>query len=113
MPVAIGWMNGVVPVAGLMALAVLLPILFGRWIGLGQMRLMVVMLGVALVIWAIGAGVLAALTLNEGGSVAAGALAFLARSTKMALAWGPVWALVWLVRAQGIETRRGLQMRDG
>ena len=24
-----------------------------------------------------------------------------------AVAWGPVWALVWLVRAQGVEARKG------
>ena len=23
------------------------------------------------------------------------------------IAWGPVWALVWLVRAQGVEARKG------
>ena len=24
-----------------------------------------------------------------------------------AVAWGPVWALVWLARAQGVEARKG------
>jgi hypothetical protein len=30
----------------------------------------------------------------------------------MGLLYGPVLALVWLVRAQGVERRRGLLMRE-
>ena len=37
---------------------------------------------------------------------------WLQRSTVLSLLYGPVLALIWLIRAQGVERRRGLLMRD-
>ena len=31
----------------------------------------------------------------------------MAPAAMSAFTWGPVWALVWLVRAQGVERRKG------
>jgi hypothetical protein len=110
MPKAFGLLNGLLPVAGLMALAVLGPMPLARWIGLSHRRLAASMVLVAGVVMLAGAVVLAFVTRAEDAQAASGAWDYLLRSLKMALGWGPLWALVWLVRAQGIETRRGLRM---
>lgn len=114
MPEAITFQNTFLPLGVLMALVLLLPwALVGG--SLSQARL---------------AG---AICLTALASVAAGGvwLAFegwrlqgiwpdvsrvgdlLARSTWFAMFWGPLLALVWLVRAQGIERRKGLAMGRG
>jgi hypothetical protein len=110
MPQAFGVLNGLVPVAGLMALAVLLPMPLARFIGDDQRRLALIMVASLADLAVAGALVLWLVTRAEDPLAAEAPLVFLARSVKMALAWGPVWALVWLVRAQGIERRRGLRM---
>ncbi len=110
MPAAFGFQNGVLPIAGLMALAVLLPMPFARFIGRSQGRLALIMLAAAVDVMLAGAAVLHVLTLAEDPAATTEPLVLLGRSVKMALGWGPVWALVWLVRAQGIERRNGLMM---
>lgn len=37
---------------------------------------------------------------------------FLGQSLRAGVIWGPILAVVWLIRAQGIEERRGLLMED-
>ncbi len=39
-------------------------------------------------------------------------LFFLKRSAALALLWAPLLGLVWLIRAQGVEERRGLAMSE-
>ena len=110
MPHAFGLLNGVLPVAGLMALAVVLPMLFSRWIGESQIRLALAMFATAAGIFVAGAALLAWLTITQNTTATEDPLTYLARAVKLALGWGPVWALVWLMRAQGAETRKGLKM---
>ena len=111
MPQAFGWLNGALPVAAMMALAILLPWPFARFIGNDQRRLALIMLSSLVDMALAGAVVLWLATRAEDPSAAEAPLVFLARSVKMGLAWGPIWALVWLVRAQAIERRRGLMMQ--
>ena len=61
-----------------------------------------------LVVWAVGAGLMAVLygSVNDGAT--RGVWFYVERSSLMALLWGPVLALVWLMRAQGVERRKGL-----
>jgi hypothetical protein len=37
---------------------------------------------------------------------------FLGQSLRAGVIWGPILAVVWLIRAQGVEERRGLLMED-
>ena len=104
--------NGILPLAVLVALAVVLPaILAGRT--LSQGRLAAMMAVTLLVVWGAGAGLMLRLyaQINDGAFL--GVWASLERSTLMGLLWGPVLALVWLMRAQGVERRRGLLMGRG
>jgi hypothetical protein len=64
----------------------------------------------ALVVWGAGAGIMALLYAQINDGAWPGVRAALERSGLMALLWGPVLALVWLMRAQGIERRKGLLM---
>ncbi len=111
MPQAFGLVNGVLPVAGLMAMAALLPMLFAGWIGERQGRLALVMLFTAGAVLVVGAALLAFLTISQNATATEDPLTYLARSAMMAIGWGPIWALVWLIRAQGVETRKGLKMQ--
>ena len=113
MPAAFGFENGILPIAALMALAVLLPMPFARMIGLSQGRLAAIMLASAGDLLLISAVLLWTLTRVEDATATSGLLDALARAPRLALGWGPVWALVWLLRAQGIERRRGLLMGRG
>lgn len=114
MPQAFGFANGVLPILLLVGLTILLPFGFAGWIGNSFRRLFLVMLAVLAVLLLVGAVLLAYLTLQEDPSARAVPLDLLARSARLGLAWGPVWLLVWLVRAQGAERRKGLAMgRDG
>ena len=110
LPQAFGVTNGLLPIAGLMALAVFLPWPFQRAIGDSQRVLALIMLAVLVDLTLIGAAVLWVLTLWEDPTATFAPLDILARSVKLALGWGPVWALTWVLRAQGIERRRGLYM---
>lgn len=112
-PAAFGFENGVLPILALAALAVLLPMPFRRFIGDNQARLALIMAASALDLILASAVLLAVLTLAEDPAATLEPLAFLARGVRFALVWGPVWALVWVVRAQGIEKRKGLRMGRG
>lgn len=109
-PAAFGFENGVLPILAVAALAVLLPMPFGRFIGDSQARLALIMAASLVDLILASAVLLAVLTLAEDPGATLDPLAFLERALKFALVWGPVWALVWLVRAQGIEKRKGLRM---
>ncbi len=37
---------------------------------------------------------------------------FFGQSLRAGVIWGPILAVVWLIRAQGVEERRGLLMED-
>lgn len=101
--------NGILPLAVLVALAVLLPALLAG-VTLSQRRLAAAMLVTALVVWTAGAGLMALQYWQANGGLVSGIWAYFERSALMGLLYGPVLALVWLVRAQGIERRRGLLM---
>ena len=104
--------NAFLPLTLLIMLAIGLPALLAgptrsHW------RLALVMVGTGLVVWAVGAGLMAWLYAQVNGGAFGGIGFYLGRSGMMALLWGPVLALVWLMRAQGVERRRGLLMRGG
>ena len=104
--------NGILPLAVLVILAVGLPAaLAGQT--LSHWWLALVVLATALVVWAVGAGIIAGLYAQVNDKAPAGLWPYLERSALMGLLWGPVLALVWLMRAQGVERRRGLLMREG
>lgn len=104
--------NGILPLAVLVALTVGLPALLAGST-LSQGRLALAMVATGLVVWAAGAGTMAALYGQVNGGVMQGAWHYFERSALMGLLWGPVLALVWLMRAQGVERRRGLLMGRG
>lgn len=104
--------NGILPLTVLVALVVALPaILAGQT--LSQGRLAAVMVVTLLVVWAVGAGFMGRLYAQINDGAFPGVWAALERSAVMGLLWGPVLALVWLMRAQGVERRRGLLMGRG
>jgi predicted membrane-bound spermidine synthase len=103
--------NGILPLAVLVAATIGLPALLAGGT-LSQGRLGVAVLVTALLVWALGAGVLAVqYAMSEGGMVS-GLWALLERSALMGLLWVPLLGVVWLMRAQGVERRRGLMMRE-
>lgn len=110
-PAPLTFSNGLLPLALLILLAVILPA-FLAGSTLSQRRLTGAMLVTTVVVWGAGAGVLALQYWQANGAVLAGVAAYFARSAAMGLLYGPVLALVWLIRAQGIERRRGLLMRE-
>jgi hypothetical protein len=111
MPEAITLQNTLLPLGLLMALVILLPwALAGGAVSQGRLALAI---GVtALAGFAAGALWLAFEVWRlQGvwpGLSRVGEL--MARSVWFAMFWGPLLALVWLVRAQGIERRKGLAM---
>ena len=108
----LGLTNAILPMVVLVILAVLLPaVLAGDT--LSQRWLMMVTLLTALTVWAAGAGMLALLSATVNGGVSGDVWPYFERSGLMSLLWGPVLALVWLVRAQGVERRKGLLMGRG
>ena len=117
---AVGWDNVVGPVLGLALIAVVVPWLFARR-SLSQRRLAVGVGVAGIMLWLVGAVIFAVqyqmLGADVGGDFAASPLrvtaVYLQRSAWFALFWAPVLGFVWLVLAQGVERRRGLQMRDG
>ena len=104
--------NGILPLAVLVVITVALP-----WVFAGQTLshgwLAAVMLGTGLTVWATGAGLIALLSAEVNGGAVPGVWDGLERSALMGLLWGPVLALVWLMRAQGVERRKGLLMGRG
>ncbi len=104
--------NSILPLAVLVAMSIVLPaMLAGSTLSQGRLALAVGVTG--LVVWTSGAVVLAWLSAQVNGGVLAGAGQYLTRSALLGLMWGPVLALVWLMRAQGVERRRGLRMGRG
>ena len=104
--------NGFLPLAVLLVLAVGLPaVLAGST--LSQPRLAAVMIVTGLSLWSLGAAILAFQYDRANGALTDGLWVYFQRSSLMGLLWGPVLAVVWLMRAQGIERRRGLLMREG
>lgn len=114
MPEAITLQNTLLPLGLLMALVILLP-----WAlavrSLSQLRLALAIGVTALAGFAAGALWLAFEVWRLQGTVPGlsrvGEL--MGRSVWFAMFWGPLLALVWLVRAQGIERRRALAMGRG
>ncbi len=104
--------NSILPLAVLGLLVLGLPaVLAGAT--LSQVRLASVMVLTFVVVCAAGAGLMAVLNAKVNGSEYGTSLQILARSAPLSLFWGPLLALVWLMRAQGIERRRGLLMGRG
>ncbi len=101
--------NAILPLAVLVALCIALPALLARQT-LSQGGLALAVAVTALAVWGMGAGIMAVLYAQINDGVWPGVRAALERSGLMALLWGPVLALVWLMRAQGIERRKGLLM---
>ena len=105
-----GFTNGILPILGLIVLTIWLPSLLAGWVGRSQGRLMLIMLMVAVDVTLVGAALLAILTVDIDATARAAPMDLIQRSARLGIAWGPVWLLVWLVRAQGIEGRRARAM---
>lgn len=108
----IGFANTFLPLAGLVALALLLPLWTVPKGTRSQGRLATGMALAAGLTFFGALGLFAGLHAGAGNAVRLGGVA---RAAVMsALAWGPLWALAWLARAQGVEKRRGqdLARRD-
>jgi hypothetical protein len=111
MPEAITLQNTILPLGLLMALVILLPwALAGGTLSQARLAGVIALTGLASV--AAGALWLAfeAWRLHGGWPELSHVGDLLRRSTWFAMFWGPLLALVWLVRAQGIERRKGLAM---
>jgi hypothetical protein len=101
--------NAFLPLTVLLVVAVVLPaVLAGQTLSQGRLAVAIAVTGV--VVLATGAAIMALLYARLNGGQFPGVWPSLERSSLMALLWGPVLALVWLMRAQGIERRRGLRM---
>lgn len=104
--------NGILPLTVLIGVAILLPMLLAGGT-LSQRRLTLAMITTALLVWTAGAGLMAWSYYQENAAFTAPLWTYFQRALPLGLLYGPVIALIWLVRAQAIERRRGLQMRDG
>ena len=104
--------GSILPLTLLTLLAVILPALLAGQT-LSQTRLTLAMLTTAALVWIAGAGVMAWSYHQANDTLSAGYLQYFQRALPLGLLYGPIIALIWLVRAQGVEKRRGLQMRDG
>lgn len=113
--------NSILPLVGLCALVAWLP---GWLVGRGNLSQAVLARAVgvtAVVVFAVGAVLAAALyaAINEGvwEQVVAAPVErvgfFLGRSALFALLWGPVLGFVWVVKAQELNRRIGMKMVDG
>ena len=104
--------NGILPLVVLLALAIGIPaVLAGETTSHARLATAIGVGG--LIVWATGAGIMAALYSSVNNGAFGGIWQFFQRSALMGLLWGPVLALVWLIRAQGVERRRGLLMGRG
>jgi MFS family permease len=110
LPESFGFTNGILPILALVFMTIWLPKVLAGWIGNRQGRLFIIMLMVAVDVTLVGAALLAILTAQEDATAHAMPWDLIQRSTRLAIAWGPVWLLVWLMRAQGIERRKALAM---
>jgi uncharacterized membrane protein YbhN (UPF0104 family) len=103
--------NAILPLALLLGLCIAMPALFAGET-LSHRTLALAILATAAVAWASGVAILAWLSAQVNAEIGT-AWSYFRRSGLLALLWGPVLALVWLVRAQGVERRRGLLMGRG
>lgn len=104
--------NAILPLAVLGLMIIGLPsVLAGPT--LSQARLAWVMLLTLVTVLGTGAGLMAMLYANVNGGAYGTPAQGLARSAPLGLFWGPLLALVWLMRAQGVERRKGLMMGRG
>ena len=101
--------NGIAPLALLLALTFAIPAILAQGT-LSQARLAGVVLVTGLVVCGAGALIMAGLYAQVNGGDVPGVWPALQRSARFGLLWGPVLALVWLMRAQGVERRKGLLM---
>ena len=104
----IGVANTFLPLAALVAVALLLPLVTVPRATRSQGRLA---LGIGLaagLTFAAALGLFGVLHTTAGNALRPGAV--LRPAAMSALAWGPLLALAWLVRAQAVETRRGEDM---
>lgn len=102
---AIGWVNTFLPLVLLVALTLVLPLLTVPRGVMDQRRLALGMGLAGALVFISAMGLFALFHVVAGGTVRLGALP--GPAALSALVWGPVWALVWLVRAQGVEARKG------
>ncbi|MEO8242608.1 MAG: hypothetical protein ABI832_09850 [bacterium] len=110
-PEPLTFANGLLPMAVLVALSIGLPALLAART-LSQQWLAVVMCVTGLVVWAVGAAIMAWQYGRANGAMTDGVWSYLQKSALLGLLYGPVLALVWLMRAQGVERRLGLLMQD-
>jgi len=118
----VGLVNTLLPLAGLAALAAGLAEVLTPRGTLSQRRLALAVAAAAAATLLAGAALMAALQAGGGAHVVAAlaarplaTAAYLVASVAPAgLVWGPLLALVWLVKAQGVERRRGeARVREG
>lgn len=108
----------ILPIAALCGVVILLPWLLLPRSSTSHRRLAGVILATALTTWIAGALILAPLHAALNGGLGTEplpilALHYLARSSRFAMLWGPLLALVWLIRAQEMNRRVGLKMVEG
>ena len=103
--------NGILPLTLLTLLAILLPMILAGPT-LSQQRLTLAMLATALLVWTAGAALMAMQYYQSNGSLSTSPIEYFQRALPLSLLYGPVLALIWLIRAQAVEKRRGLQMQD-
>lgn len=108
-----------VPALSLAALAIGLPQVFARGVvsqralawGIGRTAVICLVAGVAVLF-----AQYAVLAPGQGRLLMADPLGrlgfFVGQSLRAGVIWGPILAVVWLIRAQGVEERRGLLMED-
>lgn len=104
----IGLVNTFLPLAGLVALALVLPLWLVPRATRSQARLAGGMMLTGALTFGAALALFGALNAGVGASLRWGSVARAAGLS--AMAWGPLWALAWLVRAQGVERRRGEDM---
>lgn len=119
---AFGFSNTVLPVAVLVFLAVVLPVLTVSPRVSSQGELMRGMLGAGALVILFAALLFAELYRREGNDILASFLDdplgrvwfYLKRAILSGMFWGPILAFVWFGRALEVEKRKGeIKMRDG
>lgn len=103
-----GLVNTFLPLAGLVAVALFLPLWLVPRGTRSQTRLARGMVLTGALTFGAALGLFALLYAGAGNAIRLGGVARAAALS--ALAWGPLLALAWLVRAQGVEKRRGEDM---
>ena len=111
----IGWLNTGLPLVLLVGGAIILPRLISRRKTRSHLVLMLAIVSTALCLIVFGAMIFTTIYVLQGTEVSAAfsenapatVVFFLLLSTKFALAWAPILALVWFVAAQAVEKRRG------